>query len=260
MPATRTSKRSKKSTAKVVEELPEARQEPEPEPEREEEQGMMVDMAEAAEKFVDKMMGVENGSSTEVNGGGDDDGERREDATTNGSDPPKLTMEERKAKLALLRKKIVCLICLRLVTRLCPLSSFLKDASAKANRASLVEESAKAKVTARDAARLDRQRKVAEVLRQKADAEERGEDVQRQKNWEWTIEENDNWEKKLARKARRADFEFHGELLHQSWFLSVDTVSLQTMHMQQDGGTRKIWTSSSLTWLLITNRRKSLWD
>ena len=48
------------------------------------------------------------------------------------------------------------------------------------------------------------------MLRSKADAEERGEDVDREKNWEWTIEENDAWEKKLARKARRADFEFHG--------------------------------------------------
>jgi pre-mRNA-splicing factor SYF2 len=46
----------------------------------------------------------------------------------------------------------------------------------------------------------------------KADAEERGEDVERAKNWEYTIEENDAWEKKQARKARRADFEFHGEL------------------------------------------------
>jgi len=48
------------------------------------------------------------------------------------------------------------------------------------------------------------------MLRTKADAEERGEDVERQKNWEYTIEENDEWEKKLARKKRRADFEFHG--------------------------------------------------
>lgn len=51
------------------------------------------------------------------------------------------------------------------------------------------------------------------MLRTKADAEERGEDVDREKNWEWTIEENEGWEKKLARKARRADFEFHGESL-----------------------------------------------
>jgi pre-mRNA-splicing factor SYF2 len=44
----------------------------------------------------------------------------------------------------------------------------------------------------------------------KADAEERGEDVERKKNWEYTIEENDEWEKKLAKKRRRADYEFHG--------------------------------------------------
>ena len=37
--------------------------------------------------------------------------------------------------------------------------------------------------------------------------------MERQKNWDYTIEENDEWEKKLARKKRRADFEFHGTLL-----------------------------------------------
>ena len=116
-------------------------------------------------------------------------------------------------------------------------------ASAKANRASLVEESTKAKVTIRDAARLERQRKIAEVLRQKADAEDRGEDVERQKNWEWTIEENHNWEKKLARKARRADFEFHGMPVH--WFVLwvADRWPSQMMHTLPDGDTRKIWTS-----------------
>ena len=31
------------------------------------------------------------------------------------------------------------------------------------------------------------------------------------KDWQWTIKENENWEKKLARKARRADYEFHGK-------------------------------------------------
>ncbi|KAJ7460821.1 SYF2 splicing factor-domain-containing protein [Mycena latifolia] len=88
-----------------------------------------------------------------------------------------------------------------------------RAASHKANRASLVEESAKAQVSARDAARLEKQRKLAEMLRTKADAEERGEPdaVERAKNWEWTIEENDYWEKKKARKARRADFEFHDD-------------------------------------------------
>lgn len=56
---------------------------------------------------------------------------------------------------------------------------------------------------------MERQRKLAETLRQKADAEERGEDIERKRNWEYTVEENDEWEKKLARKARRADFEFN---------------------------------------------------
>ena len=72
-----------------------------------------------------------------------------------------------------------------------------------------MEESNKARTTVRDQLRLEKQRKLAETLRLKADAEERGEDVERLKNWEWTIEENDEWEKKQARKQRRADFEFH---------------------------------------------------
>jgi len=100
-------------------------------------------------------------------------------------------MEERKAKMEELRQKM--------------------RTSSLANRASLIEENAKAKLTVRDAARLEKQRKLAEVLRSKADAEERGEDVEREKNWEWTIEENDYWEKKKARKARRAEFEFHDD-------------------------------------------------
>jgi len=103
----------------------------------------------------------------------------------------KMTLEQRQQKLAQLRSRM--------------------RTSAQANRASLIEESTKAKVSARDATRLERQRRLAEIMRQKADAEERGEDVERQKNWEWTIEENNEWEKKQARKARRADFEFHND-------------------------------------------------
>ncbi|KAJ7355811.1 SYF2-domain-containing protein [Mycena albidolilacea] len=116
-----------------------------------------------------------------------------ETAAAASASAPTLTMEERKAKMDELRQK--------------------RAASHKANRASLVEESAKAQITARDAARLEKQRKLAEMLRTKADAEERGEPdaVERAKNWEWTIEENDYWEKKKARKARRADFEFHDD-------------------------------------------------
>ncbi|KAF9238128.1 SYF2 splicing factor-domain-containing protein [Melanogaster broomeanus] len=100
-------------------------------------------------------------------------------------------MEERKAKMERLRAKM--------------------RTSTRANRQSLVEESAKAKMTARDLARLERQKKLMEILQSQAEAEANGEDVERSKNWEWTIEDNENWEKKKARKARRADYEFHDD-------------------------------------------------
>ena len=93
---------------------------------------------------------------------------------------------------------------------------------------------------------MERQRKLAETLRQKADAEDRGEDVERQKNWEYTIEENDEWEKKLARKARRADFSFNGVLPSTRYFLLGRMVvdnRTQMMRMLRGESTRKTWTS-----------------
>ncbi|GLB39801.1 putative SYF2 splicing factor [Lyophyllum shimeji] len=231
MPATRSSKRNKKA-AQAEERTPDEREFASPVT------TVVEHVAEAATAFVEKMAGIEpgrndgeeqrgseqaresgspNGHEDEDdkrmdgieqggNGGEEQSGEQTRESSTgsgngnesgattegsNGNSVPRLTMDERKAKMEELRKKIA--------------------ASSRANRASLIEESAKAKITARDAARLERQRKLAETLRAKADAEERGEDVDRKKNWEWTIEENDNWEKKLARKARRADFEFHDD-------------------------------------------------
>lgn len=75
-----------------------------------------------------------------------------------------------------------------------------------------MEESSKAKTTVRDQARLEKQRKLAETLRERVDAEEAGEDTERKKNWEYSIEENDDWEKRQARKKRRSNFEFNGML------------------------------------------------
>ncbi|KIP09956.1 hypothetical protein PHLGIDRAFT_85904 [Phlebiopsis gigantea 11061_1 CR5-6] len=138
----------------------------------------MSNVAEAAEEFVEKMTDTED---VEQNGSAEPE---------SGSDT-KSAMDARKAKMDELRRKM--------------------RASALENRRQVVEESTKAKVTAREAARVERQRKLAETLRLKADAEERGDDVERQKNWEYTIEENDEWESKQARKARRADFEFNND-------------------------------------------------
>ncbi|KAG5639772.1 hypothetical protein H0H81_000052 [Sphagnurus paluster] len=204
MPPTRASKRTKKVAEKVPTPEPEQQQQPQqeeteaPPPEDAEASGvvaMVEDVAEAAVEFVEKMDGIEEDGSAESRAGSSEevanDQDTDEPMEESKEGAPRLTMEERKAKMEQLRKKIA--------------------ASARANRASLVEESAKAKITARDAARLERQRKLAETLRSKAEAEENGEDIERAKNWEWTIEENENWEKKLARKARRADFEFHDD-------------------------------------------------
>jgi len=100
-----------------------------------------------------------------------------------------LTMEQRLAKLDELRLKM--------------------RSTAQANRTDLLEEHQRQKTTARDLARLDKQRRLAAVLREKAEAEENGLDTERKKNWEYSIEENDEWEKRLKRKTGRADFQFH---------------------------------------------------
>ncbi|KXN89742.1 Pre-mRNA-splicing factor syf2 [Leucoagaricus sp. SymC.cos] len=147
------------------------------------------DVAHAAEEYAESMVTVEE--ATEGTTNSTPESEDKDMKSAEEAESKRLTMEEREAKLAQLRKKFA--------------------ASTRANRETLVEESAKAKLNAREVARLERQRKLAETLRLKADAEERGEDVERQKNWEWTIEDNDNWEKKQARKKRRADFEFHDD-------------------------------------------------
>ena len=121
-----------------------------------------------------------------------------------------------------------------------------QQSSALANRAAVIEEASRIKSAARDLARLEKQRKLAEILRLKADAEERGEDVEREKNWEWTIEENEEWEKKLARKARRADFEFHGAFdVHFSHYAIYFLARSQMMRTRHDGNTKRTSINSS---------------
>ncbi|CAE6434845.1 unnamed protein product [Rhizoctonia solani] len=122
-----------------------------------------------------------------------------EDAADSGANTPltessaggKTTLEERAARMEALRAK-------------------MRDSTA-ANRKDLIEEHNKAKFNVKAAARLEKQRRLAETLRESMDADERGEDMERKKNWEYSIEENDEWEKRKARKERRADFQFHDD-------------------------------------------------
>lgn len=46
---------------------------------------------------------------------------------------------------------------------------------------------------------------------EKESARETGEDLERKRAWEYSIEDNERWDKKLARQGRRADFAFTGQ-------------------------------------------------
>ena len=105
-------------------------------------------------------------------------------------------------------------------------SLLLQWLSALANHASVIKESARLKNTVCDLMQLKKQRKLAEMLQLKADAEEQGKDVERQKNWKWAIKKNEEWEKKLMRKAQKADFEFHGMFLPPSSLVSSTLLSI----------------------------------
>jgi pre-mRNA-splicing factor SYF2 len=66
-------------------------------------------------------------------------------------------------------------------------------------------------VTAKELHRLEKQRKLAQTLREKADATENGTDLERTKAWKWSIEQNEQWEKKKQEAESRSDMRFHGE-------------------------------------------------
>lgn len=51
-------------------------------------------------------------------------------------------------------------------------------------------------------------------MREKADAEETGEDLERNKVWGWSIEDNERWEKKIALKEEGANKGFVGKSLY----------------------------------------------
>lgn len=72
-------------------------------------------------------------------------------------------------------------------------------------------------MSAQENARLERKRRQAEAFAEKVDAEETGADLERKKAWEYSIADNDAWDKKQAKKQRRAQFEFTGAQVAQQW-------------------------------------------
>ncbi|KZT43397.1 SYF2-domain-containing protein, partial [Sistotremastrum suecicum HHB10207 ss-3] len=136
------------------------------------------DIRDAAQEFVEKI----------------DDARAEPEPAEAGPSQPTQTPEERAKKMAQLRKRML--------------------ESSHANRSAVINEATTAKITVKEAARLEKQRKLAEMLRSKAQAEEEGrdQDEEREKNWQYSIEENDAWEKRMKRKKARADFEFHDDV------------------------------------------------
>ncbi|WVQ93739.1 hypothetical protein IAU59_000816 [Kwoniella sp. CBS 9459] len=181
------STRSRLSKAPSEDSIPEPQVEVEVEAEAEAE-------AEAATETPDEPSAGEQGDvgisevSTSVNDEHDRGGE-----TAEGEDvepgTAKLTMAERMAKLKDLRMRM--------------------NQSSAANRKDLIADHQKSKVTAKELQRLEKQKKLAQTLRLKADAEENGEDLERKKNWEYSIEDNERWERKLEQDKVKQDTHFH---------------------------------------------------
>lgn len=76
----------------------------------------------------------------------------------------------------------------------------------------MVADHQKSKVTAKELQRLEKQKKLAQTLRLKAEAETTGEDMERRKNWEYNIEQNEKWEAKMQEQTEKADNRFHSTL------------------------------------------------
>ena len=67
----------------------------------------------------------------------------------------------------------------------------------------------KRQVTAKELARLEKQRKLAQTLRLKEEADANGEDMERRKAWEWSIEQDERWKKKMDEREERSDNRYH---------------------------------------------------
>ncbi|KAL7410719.1 SYF2 splicing factor-domain-containing protein [Mrakia frigida] len=154
---------------------------------------------EAGEKAVDtieKLAETEIPSAKEVaeavrKGKGKAREEEFVESGTSSTNGPKLTIQERQQKLKELRLKM--------------------NASSAANRKDLISEHQKNKTSSRELAHLEKNKRLAESMREKADAEETGEDLERNKVWGWSIEDNERWEKKIALKEEGANKGFVDE-------------------------------------------------
>lgn len=74
----------------------------------------------------------------------------------------------------------------------------------------MIAESNTTRSNQRSLLKLERKRQQLEAMGEKQQAQETGQDLERKRAWEYSIEESEAWDKKLARKGRRVDAAFTG--------------------------------------------------
>lgn len=83
--------------------------------------------------------------------------------------------------------------------------------SAEVNRKEVYAERRRQSVDPSETARLNRRRAEAEFKLAKADAEDDGEDFERKRAWDWTVEESERWDKRVDKKKKHVeDVAFQG--------------------------------------------------
>jgi pre-mRNA-splicing factor SYF2 len=78
-------------------------------------------------------------------------------------------------------------------------------ASTKANHDEVIAEHKRMKINPSVLTKLDRKKAEAEIKLAKQDAEDAGEDFERKRAWDWTIEESLAWDRRLAEKKENRD-------------------------------------------------------
>ncbi|GAA5862148.1 hypothetical protein JCM8547_007756 [Rhodosporidiobolus lusitaniae] len=146
--------------------------------------------AQPTDDTADEQQQLEEADREEqdLQGDEDDEGEQGGAASAEGGSAGAGDMQDRMAKLKQLRQRM--------------------NESARANRQDVIAEVNATRATARTLAKLERKRAQAEAMGEKQRAAETGEDLERKTNWEYSIEDNEKWDKKKAKKARRGQFEF----------------------------------------------------
>jgi pre-mRNA-splicing factor SYF2 len=78
-------------------------------------------------------------------------------------------------------------------------------ASSKANHAAVIAEHKRMKLDPASLSKLDRKKAEAEIKLAKQDAEEAGDDFERKRAWDWTMEEAEAWDRRLEKKKENRD-------------------------------------------------------